>query len=180
MLKLSKREASHEELFMQRYERLRAWALRLVLGDQQQAEDLLHDAFIHFTLHRSVIERAEHLDAYLHTMLRNLHLSQARRLARTPQGHLSLLDYDSADIGLQSVDPRDQIKVQDELRMICHYSCVRKETSKAGCVLILRFFHGFYPAEIARILNSPRAAVDTFLKYARSEAKLFLQNPDAL
>ena len=165
---------------MQRYEHLRAWALRLVLGDRQQAEDLLHDAFIHFTLHRSLIENVQNLDAYLYTMLRNLHLSQARRLARTPQGHLSLLDYDSADIGLQSIDPRDQIKVQDELRMICRYSCIRKQTSKAGSVLILRFFHGYYPAEIARILNSPRAAVDSFLKGARSEAKLFLQNPEGL
>jgi len=180
MLKLSKPQTSHEDLFMQRYERLRAWALRLVLGDSQQAEDLLHDAFIHFTLHRSVIEQVQNLDAYLHTMLRNLHLSQARRLARTPQGHLQLLDYDSADLGLQSVDPRDQIKVQDELRMILRYACIRKQTSKAGSVLILRFFHGYYPAEIARILNSPRAAVDTFLKGARSEAKLFLQNPEAL
>ena len=165
---------------MQRYERLRSWALHLALGDQQQAEDLLHDAFIHFTLHKSVIEHVQNLDAYLNTMLRNLHLSQARRLARTPQGHLSLLDYDSADIGLQLIDPRDQIKVQDELRMICRYSCIRKQTSKAGSVLILRFFHGYYPAEIARILNCPRAAVDSFLKGARGEAKLFLQNPEAL
>jgi RNA polymerase sigma factor (sigma-70 family) len=153
MLKLSKPQSSHEELFMQRYERLRSWALHLVLGDQQQAEDLLHDAFIHFTLHKTLIEHVQNLDAYLNTMLRNLHLSQARRLARTPLGHLSLLDYDSADIGLQSIDPRDQIKVQDELRMICRYSCIRKQTSKAGSVLILRFFHGYYPAEIARILN---------------------------
>ena len=180
MLKLSKPQSSHEELFMQRYERLRSWALHLVLGDQQQAEDLLHDAFIHFTLHKSVIEHVQNLDAYLNTMLRNLHLSQARRLARTPQGHLSLLDYDSADIGLQSIDPRDQIKVQDELRTICRYSCIRKQTSKAGSVLILRFFHGYYPAEIARLLKCPRAAVDSFLKGARGEAKLFLQNPDAL
>jgi RNA polymerase sigma factor (sigma-70 family) len=180
MLKLSKPQSSHEELFMQRYERLRAWALRLVVGDQQQADDLLHDAFIHFTLHRSLIENVQNLDAYLYTMLRNLHLSQARRLARTPQGHLSLLDYDSADIGLQSVDPRDQIKVQDELRMIGRYACIRKQTSKAGSVLILRFFHGYYPAEIARILNCPRSAVDSLLKGARGEAKLFLQNPEGL
>ncbi len=104
---VAKPQSSHEELFMQRYEQLRMWALRLVLGDQQQAEDLLHDAFIHFTLHRSLIEHVQNLDAYLYTMLRNLPLSQARRLARTPQGHLSLLDYDSADIGLQSIDRRN-------------------------------------------------------------------------
>src|SRR5687768_556418 len=127
MLGLQKPQSTHEELFMERYQRLRGWALKLVLGNQQQADDLLHDAFIHFMLHRAATEQAQNLDAYLHTMLRNLHLSQARRLARTPQGHLSLLDYDSADLGLQSVDPRDQMKSQDELRMICRYACLRKQ-----------------------------------------------------
>ncbi len=180
MLKLPKTQVNHEELFMQRYERLRGWAMKLVSGDQQRAEDLLHDTFIHFMLHRAATENALNLDAYLHTMLRNLHLSQARRLARTPQGHLSLLDYDSADLGLQSVDPRDLMKVQDELRTICRYSCMRKETSKAASALILRYFHGYYPAEIARILNSPRAAIDGLLRNARNEARLFLQNPEAL
>ena len=165
---------------MERYQRLRGWALKLVLGNQQQADDLLHDAFIHFMLHRAATEQAQNLDAYLHTMLRNLHLSQARRLARTPQGHLSLLDYDSADLGLQSVDPRDQMKSQDELRMICRYACLRKQSSKAASALILRYFYGYYPVELARLLNSPRMGIDGLLRNARAEARLFLQDPESL
>ncbi|HLA10564.1 MAG TPA: hypothetical protein VJ023_08200 [Pyrinomonadaceae bacterium] len=39
MLKLSRTQSSHEELFIERYERLRSAALKLVLGDRQRAGD---------------------------------------------------------------------------------------------------------------------------------------------
>src|SRR5262249_55647294 len=81
---------------------------------------------------------------------------------------------------LRSIDPRSQIQVQDELRRICHYACVRKESSKSASVLILRFFHGYYPSEIVQILRSSRQAVRKRLQIARTEAKLGLENPKAL
>lgn len=181
MLRLDRNSApSHEDLFIERYERLRGRALQLTSGDQERAEDLLHDAFIHFTLNHRAAQDIHNLDAYLYTMLRNLYLSEARRTARTPQGYVSVLDYDLIETGLRSVDPRNLIKAQDELRAICDYGFVRKETSKAGSVLILRFFHGYYPSEIALILRTPRTAVDNLLKTARCEAKLYCQNPEAL
>jgi len=58
-----------------------------------------------------------------------------------------------AETGLRTIDPRDQIQVHDELRRVYQYACARKETSKAGSVLILRFFHGYYPSEIAKLLR---------------------------
>ena len=41
-----------------------------------------------------------------------------------------------------------------ELRQVCQYACDRKETSRAGSVLILRFLHGYYPREIAQIMRA--------------------------
>jgi DNA-directed RNA polymerase specialized sigma24 family protein len=35
-----------EDLFLQRYERLMAWASGLCAQDRQQADDLVHDAFL--------------------------------------------------------------------------------------------------------------------------------------
>lgn len=180
MQPLAKPNLDREELFISRYAGLRDQALRLTDRNQNEAEDLLHDAFIHFTLSQTPVENIQNLDGYLYTMLRNLRLSQARRLARTPLGNLSLIDYDSAEAGLNSVDPRDRIKGQDELRAICQYACIRKDTSKAGAVLILRFFHGYFPNEIAQVLRSPRSAVDNLLQTARREARLFKADPDAL
>lgn len=180
MLPLKEPKHDREGLFISRYEALREWALKLTERSVSEAEDLLHDTFIYFTRSQTRVEDIRNLDGYLYTMLRNLRLSQARRFARTPLGNLSLIDYDSAEDGLNFVDPRDRIKAQDELRAICQYACLRKQTSKSGSVLILRFFHGYFPNEIAQILCSPRSAVDKLLQAARREAAVFKNDPEAL
>src|SRR5216683_5651482 len=180
MLKLWKAAASHEDSFIERYERLLAWSLKLTGHDRQLAEDLLHDTFVQFTLSRPDLNSIHDLDSYLFAMLRNSHLSHVRRVPYVRTDHLSMAEFDSVEIGLRATDVRDQIKVQDELRLICHYALLRKETSKAGSVLILRFFHGYYPSEIAQLLISNLQAVRKWLQLARNEAKLYLDSPTAL
>src|SRR5260370_40305086 len=91
-----------------------------------------------------------------------------------------MAEFDSVEIGMRPTDVRDQIKVQDELRLICHYALLRKETSKAGSVLILRFFHGYYPSEIVQLLIRNLQTVRKWLQLARNEAKLYLDIPTAL
>ena len=66
------------------------------------------------------------------------------------------------------------------MRRVCEYVAERKETSKAGSVLILRFFHNYFPAEIASSLRTSRQAVEIWLLNARRESRLFLEDPDAL
>ncbi|HYO99125.1 MAG TPA: sigma-70 family RNA polymerase sigma factor, partial [Pyrinomonadaceae bacterium] len=170
----------HEETFLVRYGKLLAWALHLTGGDREQAEDLVHDAFIQYTFTRPDLDGIHNLDGYLYSMLRNLRLSQIRRRERLPGQSLSALQYDSAELSLRVVDPRDQIKVQDELRQICRYACIRKETSKAGSVLLLRFMLGYYPREIALVMRGSRQAAEERLRAARGEARLFLENPGSL
>src|SRR6266545_7083515 len=179
MLKLLK-TANPEDLFVQRYDLLLRWALSLTAHNQALAEDLVHDAFIQFTLRRAELGAVENTDAYLHRMLRNMHLSQVRRAALIQDSRFSIANFDSAELGLRSVDPREDVTVQDELRLICQYACARKETSKAGSVLILRFFHSYYPSEIARVLRTNRTAIDRWLELARREAKTYLVDPHAL
>jgi RNA polymerase sigma factor (sigma-70 family) len=166
----------HEELFIERYERLLDWALHLTNHDQGQAKDVVHDVFIKFTYARPDLRRIENLDAYLYGMLRNIHISQLRRVSRGRVLQLSIIEYDSAAVGL--LDLAGRIETRDQLRRVCRYACLRKETSKAGSVLILRFFHGYYPNEIAQVLRGTRQAVDERLRIARSEAKLYLERPD--
>ena len=179
MLKLLK-HTSPEDLFIQRYDVLMGWALALTGRNRAQAEDLVHDAFIQFTLRRSELGAIENADAYLNRMLRNMYLSQIRRATLIQDSPFSIANFDSAEIGLRTIDPRERVDVQDDLRQICQYACVRKEGSKAGCVLILRFFHGYYPSEIAQILRTSRKAVDRYLLISRREAKLYLSDPNAL
>ena len=180
MLKLWKTAVSHEDLFIERYERLLGWSLKLTAHDRQLAEDLLHDVFVQFTPRRPDLNSIHDLDAYLFAMLRNSHVSYVRRVPFVRTTPLSMAEYDSLEIGLRATDVRDQIKVQDDLRLICHYAALRKETSKAGSVLILRFFHGYYPSEIAQILKSRLDTVRKWLQLARNEAKVYLESPEAL
>src|SRR5713101_5970835 len=150
---------THEDLFIERYQKLFVWALQMTGNDRELAEDLVQDAFIQFTFTRSDLAVVRNLDAYLYGLLRNLHLSQVRRSARSRLQPISIVDYESAEMGLCSADARDQIRAQDELRQVCHYACVRKDTAWVGSVLILRFFHGYYPSEIARLLRTTRKSV---------------------
>lgn len=169
----------HERIFLARYTRLRAWALQLT-GDNDEAEDLVHDAFIQFTFTCPDLDSIQNLDGYLYRILRNLHLSHVRRRLRLPARSLSIVDYDSAETLLRAHDPREQFRVQDELRQVCRYACLRKESSKAGSVLLFRFMHGYYPREIAQVMRSSREAVEERLRVGRGEAKRYLENPSAL
>ncbi len=170
--------ATHEELFTDNYELLLRWALKFTDANREIAEDLLHDTFIHFTLTRPDLASIENLDGYLYVVMRNLHLSQMRKATRTPGRAMSVVEFDTVDVGMWASDPRDRLRMRDELAAVCQYACIRKETSKVGSVLILRFFHGYYPEEIAGVLGSTRAVAHERLRNARAEAKEFLENPD--
>ncbi|HLA09089.1 MAG TPA: RNA polymerase sigma factor [Pyrinomonadaceae bacterium] len=172
--------ATHEDLFIVRYQRLLGWALRLTEGKRASAEDLVHDVFIQFTLKQPNLATIESLDDYLFVMLRNLHISQARRAAQSPTIHLAISDYDTVRMGLRLVDPQRRLQARDDLRRVCEYVAERKETSKAASVLILRFFHSYFPVEIARILRTTRQAVEIWLLNARRESRVYLENPAAL
>ena len=173
-------EQTHEEAFLERYQKLFGWLVQLTDGDRDLAKDLIQDAFVHFTFVRPELKNIRYLDGYLFELARNLHTSQMRRASNSRVQQLSILDYDSSEFGLRMIDVREQIQVQDELRRICHYACVRKETAWAGSVLILRFFYGYYATEIARILRNTRASVDVLLRCARHEAKSYLNDPHSL
>src|SRR5258705_5118345 len=170
-----KREQKREELFTERYERLLAWALRLTNQNRASAEDLVQDAFIQFVLGRTSLEEIETIDGYLRRMLRYMHLSRMSRSAeKVLDRTISITDYDSFDQSWRAIEPARRMQVKEELSQICAYACSRKETSRAGAVLILRFFHNYYPSEIAQVLRSSRHCIDQWQRVARSELRLHL------
>jgi RNA polymerase sigma factor (sigma-70 family) len=170
---------SHEEVFLERYDRLLNQALHITDRSYSAAEDLVHDAFIQFTLSQPDLAAIKDLDSYLFIVLRNMHLSQVRRASQLRFAPISIADYDSAAIGLRAIDIQKHIQVAEELLRICDYVCSRKESSKAASVLILRFFHGYYTSEIAEVIRAPRRTVSEWLRIARNEVKAFLEDPNA-
>lgn len=173
------RGPDHKSLFMERYVWLRGRALRITAHNEQLAEDLVHDAFIQFTVGSPDLEAIRNLDAYLSGMLHKLYLSHVRRSSRIRYFSSFLVDYDTIEIGLKALDLGAQVWVRDELRQICEYALARKESSKAGSVLLLRFFLGYFPSEIAALMRNSRNAVDDWLRIARREAKRYLGEPSS-
>src|SRR6185503_831553 len=112
---------------------------------------------------------------------RNMHFSRMSRAAqRLQETALSIADYDSGLLGWTAIEPPRRLQASQDLHQICAYACFRKESSKAGSVLILRFFHNYFPSEIASVVNRSRNCVDQWQRLARREAKSFMNRPGGL
>jgi DNA-directed RNA polymerase specialized sigma24 family protein len=168
------------EVFVEKYDQLLHWALRLTHRDREQAEDLLHEAFVHFTLRQLDFTGVENIDGYLYTVLKHFHLSTLRRAKHDPLNQISLVEFDSVALALRSTFDFDQVEVQNDLRRICAFLCWRKASAKSASYLILRFFHGYYPEEITRVALTSRNVVDHGIRLASSEAKVCLTEPGRL
>ena len=108
----------------------------------------------------------QNLDGYLFVTMRNVNLSQVRRQVLRAPVNVSAVDYESiAERLLAVADDHAAATAYDELALVAKFACLRKATSKAASALILRYFHGYYPA-IARILHATEQAVDTRLRIA--------------
>lgn len=173
-------EQRREQLFTERYESLLAWAMRLT-NQYHEAADLVQDAFVQFMLGRTGLEQIENIDGYLRRMLRYMHASRMSRQAqRLNDAALSVADYDSFTLGWTAIETPRRMQAVEELQQICSYACARKESSRAGSVLILKYFHEYLPTEIAGVIGSSRHCVDQLHALARREAKLFLNEPGRL
>jgi len=183
LLKVAKIEKSrdHEEIFLDHYD----WLLRsgrdLCHGSREEADDLVQDLYVGFVQSKATVrvDDADLLRGYLYRALKNLFIRKNRR-NRDAAASLDISDFDSIQIALSSVDGSQLLLVRSRLTEICEYACTRRTTHKAGSVLILRFFFGYYPSEIAQILKTTRAAVDKLTHTARLEAKAYLTRPRTL
>jgi len=174
-------EDLRESLFLERYQRLLSWAMRLTNRDRWVAEDLVQEAFIQFIRGRTSVDAIANVDGYLWRMLQYLNLARvARQTEQMQRQALSIADYDSLSMGLHAFDIDRQLQVKEQLIDICRYACIRKETSRSGSVLILRFFHEYSPSEIGKLLCRPRHTVDEWQRVARAEMKSYLDNPRQL
>lgn len=176
---LARPSTSHEDLFVARYDALLRQARRLT-STPAEAEDVVQDAFIRFSVTRPDLDQIDNLDGYLYTVLRNLHLVRIRRAARSELTSLSVIDFDSAESALRARETGDALETREALHAACAYGCTRRLSSKAGSLFLLRFFHGAVPSEVARIAGIEVKSIDYWLTFARREAHLFIEAPERL
>ena len=170
------RPDSLEDLFLERYGDLLRAALAIT-GGRREAEDLVHDAFVRLLLARPDLESIEHLDAYLRTVLRNLHTARLRRRAHRAEAPLSIADFDSAQFAARALTPSQWTQARHDVAAACRYACTRRLTSKTGSLFLLRFVHEIVPSDIARMVRLSRATVDVTLARGRAEVKTYLEQP---
>ena len=167
-----------DEVFLDRYESIYKWGMLITKHDHELAEDLVHDVYMRFMGARKNLTGIDCFDNYFFIALRNSYISYLRRTPQQKQ--LAVIEFDLVDNALLAIDPQHQLEVHESLRAICKYACVRKKTSISASVLILRFFHGYFPSEVAKILKSSRNAVEVHIVLARREAIAYLNNPNSL
>jgi RNA polymerase sigma factor (sigma-70 family) len=169
--------AGKEKIFLEHYDWLLRAALTFTRGSRSRAEDLVHDLFVQFLLKLKGLEEVDDIRGYLYGMLRNVYASQLRRASRHAIQQLSVLDHDSISVGLRAYDFSDQLETLSVLTRACQFVCHRKETTLTASIFILRYFHCYYPDEIATLLGTSRDTVDKWLSRGRAEAKKYLAEP---
>lgn len=171
--------SSYDEVFLERYESIYKWGLFITKHNRELTEDLVHEVYVKFTAARQNLAGVDCFDKYLYVALRNSYLSHLKRTNQRHINQLTVVEFDSVDGALPAIDPYNQLLARESLRVVCRYACLRKKTSISASVLILRFFHGYFPNEVALILKSSRNVVDVRLKNARREVAAYHANPDA-
>jgi len=171
---------SFEDIFFEQYPRLFDWALQLTGRDRPEAEDLVQELYVRFAHVGKVPEHIENAENYLFSVLRNLHYARSRRARTTALDDLSIVDYDSVERGLKAVDRNGVLLVRSELNRVCDYLCERKNSSRSASIFILRYYLGYFPNEVMKVVQATRVAVDKAVQAARREARLALERPGVL
>lgn len=168
------RSVSYDENFQENYNTLLRWALQISSFDRSVSEDLLHDVYLRFNRRDETPDAVESVHGYMYTALKNSYVTHLRKNTRARSKQVAILDHDMIGHDNLVIDPRSVFKIHDELLAICEWACERKGKSIAASILILRFFHGYYSAEVARIVNRSRNAVEARLLKARREVNAYL------
>jgi DNA-directed RNA polymerase specialized sigma24 family protein len=166
---------SFEDIFFEHYSRLLEWALQLTRRDRSDAEDLVQELYVRFARLDTTPEHVENAESYLFSALRNLHHTRAKRARTSVVDDLSIVDYDSVHHGVRAVDRSELLSVRSDLYRICDYLCSRKDTSRSASMFILRYFLGYFPNEVMKVVQSSRVSVDKAIQAVRREAGLDLR-----
>jgi DNA-directed RNA polymerase specialized sigma24 family protein len=172
----------NERVFLDHYAWLRQKAQVLFRGAIGDADDLVHDLYVNFVQSgaRPDLEDPDRLRGYLNRALENFFVSKTRRNGCDALSGLIVSDFDTIEYALTAVDRSQLLVVRSDLATICEYACIRRWSHRGASVLILRFFLGYFPSEIAEMLQSKRSAVDQLTKTGRLEARAYLTRPGSL
>lgn len=130
-----------------------------VLRNVQDAEDILHDCFIHIYAAANTYQRQGKAKAWIITITRNLCMQRLRERKK-------LSDFSIEDTGLHITEPA-HLSPEDKLVL---EQCLRLLSDEERQIVILHAVSGFKHREIASLLDIPLPTV--LSKYNRAIKKL--------
>ncbi|HUQ43674.1 MAG TPA: RNA polymerase sigma factor [Candidatus Limnocylindria bacterium] len=148
-------QAAFVDLVRTRGDRLFAVAQR-ILRDVDRAEDALQDALVIAWRDLRSLRDPDRFDAWVHRLLTNICIEQARR-ERRRVANLRVLDVEpsTAIDDLLTVGDRDQLD-----------RAFRRLVPEERAILVLRFYLGYEPTEIAEVLGQPAGTIRSRLHHA--------------
>jgi len=148
-------QAAFMDLVRSRGDRLFSIAQR-ILRDVDRAEDALQDALVIAWRDLPSLRDPDRFDAWLHRVLTHVCIAQATR-ERRRTAHLTLLPVDgpAAPDDLLGVDVRDQLD-----------RGFRRLTPEERAVIVLRYYVGYSPTQIAELLDEPAGTIRSRLHHA--------------
>ena len=169
LLGLVHETSTAESVYAAKYEWLMRWALHFCDGNREMAEDLVQDTFVRMLSSWHSIRDIENPERFLYTYLKYGFLRLRSEDRRQAIQSVSVDDLDALERLPES--GTDLLEWQRDIRAVVDFLCWRKSTTKTASLLLLRFFHGLFPAEIMQVARLTRKAVDDGLASARQEAR---------
>jgi RNA polymerase sigma-70 factor, ECF subfamily len=157
-------QSAFVDLVESRGDRLFAIAQR-ILRDVDRAEDALQDALVIAWRDLRDLRDPDRFDPWVHRLLTRVCIEQAQRERRRTT-NLRVLTYDAAPArdDLLSVADRDQLD-----------RAFRRLVPEERAMLVLRYYVGYEPTEIAELLGKPAGTVRSRLHHANRAMRAALE-----
>ena len=177
-LKKRKKILYFEELFCIHYPRLKKFAC-YILGDEDEAKDMVQDVFVHTWNHFEQLENLENLSPYLFTLLKNKCLNILKHQAVKLKYQYHQAFFESEELyHISFGETGGFISMEEELHKAVE-SLIENMPPKCGQVFRLKWVEGMKHREIADRLSISMTMVDKHLAKGMDIAKKHLQ-PDLL
>lgn len=155
--------------------RLYRLALHL-MGDADEAEDVLQEAFINACAHIGAFEGRSSLFTWLHRIVRNTALGRLRSQSRR-DGRLTHDEAELAAVPDSAAEPDDHV-VTTELGALLEQAILALPSSTRAAV-VLRDIEGLSTAEAAEELGISESALKVRLHRARQSLRAVLADAEA-
>ncbi|RDY22005.1 RNA polymerase sigma factor [Criibacterium bergeronii] len=139
----------------------------LILGNSQDAQDVLQETFICAYINIKSLRDEEKLKAWLFTIMKNFAYKKIKKRDREVPDENILLKVDSYSMKNEEIDYSCDVKIEDALMKI---------NPKQREVLVLYYYSGFSIKEIAKITGNFQGTVKSRLHLAKKQLKKIIEN----